>query len=270
MKKLLIFLSLGSIFSSLAKDIQKLDTIYANSTMTTALFFPSNIKQGITGSDYFIFTYNREKEQNLGLLKAVKGIASNLLVITTDGKVYSYIIGYSEKLEYPNRFIDIAESIGDEKRTSKKEIEKKKSSKDRLPDNDIQDQLRRSCISLLNLPERKNNKKKKNDISLGLKNLYCQGNNIFVQFEINNNSGIRFDLDFLRIYKVNGNRKRRGSYQELLLKPILIHNLPNMVGHGETVRFVYVLPKFFLDKNEKILVKLRERKTSRAVNLKWR
>ena len=120
MKKILIVLSLGLMFSAHAKNIKQLDTIYANSTMTMALFFPSDIKQGITGSDNFVFTYNREKEQNLGLLKAVEGINSNLLVITTDGKVYSYILKYSEHIDNPNRFINSNESIGDAKQILKK------------------------------------------------------------------------------------------------------------------------------------------------------
>ncbi len=44
-----------------------LDTIYANDTKNVALFFPEPIRQGITGSDNFVFTYNREKEQYFGL-----------------------------------------------------------------------------------------------------------------------------------------------------------------------------------------------------------
>ncbi len=75
-----------------------LDTIWANEKMNLALFFPAEIRQGIVGSEDFVFTYNREKGQTLGLLKAVEGEPSNLLVITVEGNVYSYIIGYSEEL----------------------------------------------------------------------------------------------------------------------------------------------------------------------------
>jgi len=39
-----------------------LDTIYANDHMNVALFFSEPIKQGIAGSNNFVFTYNREKE----------------------------------------------------------------------------------------------------------------------------------------------------------------------------------------------------------------
>lgn len=54
-----------------------LDTIYANDTKNVALFFPEPIRQGITGSENFVFTYNREKEQYFGLLQAKPGKESN-------------------------------------------------------------------------------------------------------------------------------------------------------------------------------------------------
>ncbi|UII80104.1 DUF4138 domain-containing protein [Flagellimonas sp. CMM7] len=267
MKKILILLSLGLFYPVHATNTQILDTIYANSTMTMALFFPSDIKQGITGSEHFVFTYNREKEQNLGLLKAVKGPPSNLLVITTDGKVYSYILRYAEHLENPNRFISVQESIGDAKRRSKEEIQLEEDIDINISVNDSPELLRRSCESLLNLPEEKHIRKKEGEIVLTLKNLKYHGDNVFLQFEIENKSGMRFDFDYLKIYKVNGNKKRNASYQELPLEPVYVHNKPSQIIPNTKVRMVYVVPKFTIAKNEKIVVRLKELHTSRGVNL---
>ena len=263
-------MSLGFICSTQAKNKQELDTIYANEKMTTALFFPSNIKQGITGSENFVFTYNREKEGNLGLLKAVSSENSNLLVITTDGKVYSYILKYSETIENPNRFIDFNESIGNQKRVIKRDSIKTKSHNNIKPTIDSLNLLRKSCESLLKLPEEKNRRKQKRKIKLSLKNLYYKGDHVFLQFEIENKSGIRFDFDFLNIYKVNGNKKRNASYQKVLYKPIYRHNLPNQIEHNSNARFVYVLPKNFTLSNEKVEVRLQEKNTTRSVDLRWK
>jgi len=270
MKKLFIILSMGLMFSAHAKNIKQLDTIYANSTMTMALFFPSDIKQGITGSDNFVFTYNREKEQNLGLLKAVEGINSNLLVITTDGKVYSYILKYSKHIENPNRFINASESIGDAKRILKKEVEANNNPEKSILVNDSQDLLRRSCESLLKLPEEKNIRKKEGGIVLSLKNLKYHGDNVFLQFEIENKSRVRFDYDYLKILKVNGNKKRNASYQEIQLKPIYIHKKPIQIFPNAKAKVVYVVPKFNLDKTEKLEARLQELSTTRKVVLFWR
>ena len=80
MKKYINILTL--IFVSVSMNAQTtsiLDTIYANDTKNVALFFPEPIRQGITGSENFVFTYNREKEQYFGLLQAKQGKESNLL-----------------------------------------------------------------------------------------------------------------------------------------------------------------------------------------------
>ena len=269
MKKLMILLSLGIVFSAHAKNKVQLDTLYANSTMTMALFFPSDIKQGITGSDNFVFTYNREKEQNLGLLKAVKGSPSNLLVITTDGNVYSYILKYAEHLENPNRFIASNESIGNVKQVQEKKVDTIKSPKKIISVNDSLGLLRRSCESLLKLPEEKNIKKKMSDIKLSLKNFKYQGDDVYLQFEIENKSGVRFDFDYLNIFKVNRNKKRNASYQEIPLEPIYIHNKPNQILPYTKAKLVYVVPKFTVGDSEKIEVRLQELNTTRAVNLIW-
>ena len=270
MKKILILLSLGLFYPVHAINTKSLDTIYANAKMTMALFFPSNIKQGITGSEHFVFTYNREKEQNLGLLKAVKGIDSNLLVITTDGKVYSYILKYAAHIDNPNRFITVQESIGDAKRVLKKKKETEEDSNSGILVNDSPELLRRSCESLLKLPEEKNIKKNKGGIILSLKNLKYHGDNVFLQFEIENKSGVRFDFDYLKILKVNGNKKRNASYQELILEPIYVHNKPTQIIPNTKARMVYVIPKFNLDKREKMEIRLQELNTTRKVVLSLR
>ncbi|MFP2994349.1 DUF4138 domain-containing protein [Spongiivirga sp. MCCC 1A20706] len=270
MKKILILLSLGLFNPVHATNTKTLDTIYANSTMTMALFFPSDIKQGITGSEYFVFTYNREKEQNLGLLKAVKGEPSNLLVITTDGKVYSYILEYAEHLENPNRFISVQESIGDAQRHPKEEVLAEDDMDVNISVNNSPELLRRSCESLLNLPEEKHISKKEEGIVLSLKNLKYHGDNVFLQFEIENKSRVRFDFDYLKIFKVNGNQKRNASYQELPLEPVYVHNIPSQILPNTKVKMVYVVPKFTIAKNEKIAAQLQELGTTRKVILSWR
>ncbi len=93
---------------------QLLDTIYANDTKNVAQFFPEPIRQGVTGADNFVFTYNREKEQYFGLLQAKPGKESNLLVVNRNGSVFSYILRYKTQLSKLNYFIPQSNSIGNE------------------------------------------------------------------------------------------------------------------------------------------------------------
>ncbi|MCX2682155.1 DUF4138 domain-containing protein [Galbibacter sp. EGI 63066] len=82
-----------------------------------------------------------------------------------------------------------------------------------------------------------------------------------------NTSGITFEIDFLNIYRVSGNKKRKASYQKLPLKPIYKYKLPDKVWNGQSLRFVYVLPKFALGDKEKLQLELQELNGSRNLVL---
>ena len=88
MKTTILIITLSISAFTKAQTYKALDTIYANDTKNVALFFPEPIRQGITGSDNFVFTYNREKEQYFGLLQAKPGKESNLLVLNRNGSIF--------------------------------------------------------------------------------------------------------------------------------------------------------------------------------------
>ena len=266
---IMTFISFLTFFTCKTQETKKLDTIYASSTMNLALFFPTNIRQGIVGSENFVFSYNRERAQPLGLLKAIKGKPSNLLVITTDGNVYTYIIKYAPSLTEMNRFIPISESIGHEHQRKPLVVRDTIKSDSNLV---VKKQyptafLEKSCMALLKQPERKNIIKRKEGLSLAIKNMIYNEDLVFMQFEIKNDSGFDFDFDTLHVFKVNGNNKRKASYQELKIKPIHIFRIPSKVRIGSISRFVFVLPKFTLGSSEKLYLQLKESSGSRLLAL---
>ncbi|MFK5981874.1 MAG: DUF4138 domain-containing protein [Flavobacteriaceae bacterium] len=244
---------------------QKLDTIYANDKKNVALFFPNPIRQGITGADHFVFTYNREKEQYFGLLQATPGTESNLLTITKAGQVYSYILKYADKLPKLNYFISKNESIGNErpKETKQKPIIKPVDVyKSRIT------YFQKFSEYLLNSkPERVATKRKKR-IRLRLQKTTYNTSEVYLVIEVQNASGIDFEIDFLNIYRTNGNKKRKASYQKLQQEVIYKHKIPSIIKDKQSKRFVYVLPKFVLGDNEKLQIELQELKGSRNLVLR--
>lgn len=271
MKTLIITISLIlGIQTIYGRELKKLDTIYANERMNVALFFPTDIRQGIVGSKEFVFTYNRELGQPLGLLKASKGEPSNLLVITTDGKVYSYIIKYADVLTELNRFISVNNSIGDEHSREKEVVldtvqPAVNRVKPKVHDTSF---LEKSCKSLLERPERMNVVKRQKGLSLSIKNRVYYENLVFLQFEVKNSSGIDFDIDRLDAAVVSGNGKRKASFQLVELEPIYVYKMPDKIRNGGSTRFVYVLPKYVLSDNEKLKISLKELNGNREVLLK--
>lgn len=251
------------------QENMNIDTVFANDKKIVSLFFPDPIQQGITGSPNYAFSYNREKQQYFGLLQATPGEESNLLVITANGKVYSYILRFSRQLEKLYYFIGPTESIGYENPRhhqsvplTRKPIHKTK--RDSLTKSEYD----QPCSELLQSPrpyQRINTKKK---VAVHIVKSSYRGEKVYVMFEIVNPTQIDFEMDSLELYRVNGNNKRRASYQELLLSPIYEHNLPAVVPKGKHVQFVCVYPKFTLDKNERLLIKLEELNGNRDVLVK--
>ena len=256
-----LFLLIHSVCTIAQKP---LDTIYANEQKNVALFFPNPIRQGITGAEHFVFTYNREKEQYFGLLQATPGAESNLLTITDGGGVYSYILKYKEELKKLNYFISEKESIGNEK---PKEIIRKPVVKPIDENENGITYFKRFSEYLLSSKVANVKTKRKRGIQLQLQEVAYNASEVYLVIEIENNSEIDFEIDYLNIYKTNGDKKRKASYQSLQQKPIYKYKTPNLIRIGKSKRFVYVLPKFVLGDNEKLQIELQELKGSRKVIL---
>ncbi|MDL5512302.1 DUF4138 domain-containing protein [Arenibacter sp. M-2] len=266
MKKYIsLFGLLAIIYSGKSQITKAIDTIYANEQMTVSLFFPDPIRQGVTGSSNYAFSFNRERAQYFGLLQATPGGESNLLVVTQNGGVYSYLLRYSQKLEKLNYFIDNSDSIGHE-RTGATTLPHQKMSTvdlDTIPNSDKALDYPKLCAQLLRNPRPFDQIKYKDGVTIRMTKSIYFANDVYVVFEIENGSQIDFEINTLNLYKVNGNSKRKSSYQELLLSPIFQFQRPTVVLKDQSVQFVCVYPKFTLGAREKLVVKLEERKGNR-------
>ncbi|MEQ3676195.1 MAG: DUF4138 domain-containing protein [Dokdonia sp.] len=249
-----------------AQTTHLLDTIYANDTKNVALFFPEPIRQGITGSDNFVFTYNREKEQYFGLLQAKPGKESNLLVINRNGSIFSYIVRYKSQLSKLNYFIPLSNSIGNERPIAKDSVLGKSSVE--LVDNSTY-YYQKFCSYLLERKQRIGRIKKRNEgIILNVENIVFDKDELYFVIEIENNSTLDYDLNFLNLSIETRQKGKRKSLQRLYKEPIYKHNLPSKIKENETARFVYVLPKFSLSDDRRAILELNEKDGERNIEMK--
>ena len=249
-----------------AQTTKVLDTIYANDTKNVALFFPEPIRQGITGSDNFVFTYNREKEQYFGLLQAKPGKESNLLVVNRNGSIFSYIVRYKSQLSKLNYFIPLSNSIGNERPIAKDSVLGKSSVE--LVDNSTY-YYQKFCSYLLERKQRIGRIKKRNEgIILNVENIVFDKDELYFVIEIENNSTLDYDLNFLNLSIETRQKGKRKSLQRLYKEPIYKHNLPSKIKENETARFVYVLPKFSLSDDRRAILELNEKDGERNIEMK--
>lgn len=263
-----LFISVFVLISNFtnAQNTIVLDTIYANDQKNVALFFPEPIRQGITGSDNFVFTYNRENEQYLGLLQAKPGKESNLLVVNRDGSVFSYIIKYKERLSKLNYFIPISSRIGNERPIANDSIEVANSE---VKITTKEQYYKRFCSYLLDRKQRMGRlKKRKEGMALSVENIFFDKDELYFVIEITNNSSLDYDLNFLNLSIETRQKGKRKSLQRLYQESIYKYNLPSKIKENETARLVYVLPKFSLSNERRAVLELNEKDGERNLKLK--
>jgi len=266
--KNLIFISL-SLFSTVITTAQTsfdLDTIYANDQKNVALFFPEPIRQGITGSENYVFTYNREKGQYFGLLQAKPGNESNLLVVNKNGAVFSYIVKYRKKLNRLNYFIPTSKSIGNEKPIAL-DLTTIVKREDTIDNRTFY--YNKFCSYLIGRKKRIGRIKKRNEgIVLRVENIIFDKEELYFVIQVENKSSLDYDLNFLKLSVETRKKGNKKSLQRLYQEPIFKYNLPSKVKENKSVRLVYVLPKFSIGNDRRAVLELNEKNGERNLKLK--
>lgn len=253
-------------FSAKAQESKVLDTIYANDTKNVALFFPEPIRQGITGSDNFIFTYNREKEQYFGLLQAKPGKESNLLVVNRNGSIFSYIVRYKSQLTKLNYFVPKSSSIGNE-RPILNDTTVVAKVKDSIDNKTFY--YTKFSSYLLDKRQRIGTIQKRNEgIVLSINNIVFDKEELYFVIQIENKSTLDYDLNFLNLSVETRQKGKKKSLQKLFQEPVFKYNLPQRITEGKVVRLVYIMPKFSIGNDRRLIVELNEKNGERDLKLK--
>lgn len=258
------FLLATAILNAQPKII--LDTIYANEHKNVALFFPNPIRQGITGADHFVFTYNREKQQYFGLLQATPGKESNLLIINNNGEIFSYIVRYSPTLEKLNYFIPGSASIGNEKPTESHLFKAIQSEPSADPKTRYYE---RFCSYLVKRRQRIGKLKKRHDgMVLRVENIVFDREELYFVMAIENRSSLDYDVNFLDLSIETRKKGRKKSLQRLDVAPLYVYDAPLKIKEGQKVKVVYAVPKFSISDERLVLLELNERNGERNLKLK--
>ncbi|MBW8200646.1 DUF4138 domain-containing protein [Flagellimonas abyssi] len=263
LKHLYIFIIISTL-SIKAFGQRALDTIYANDNKNVALFFPNPVRKAITGHQNFVFTYDRDNEAHYGLLQATPGQESNLLVITSDGSVYSYNLIYSEDISRYTHFIRTDDRIG---YAHPMYEAKNQSYQERDSLTQERESYQRISEMLMTQKPGRLAVRRKNGMLFRLEQMVYQGKQVYFVFQISNRSGIDFEVGALELNIILGSHKKRTAYQETPLGISYVYKRPQIVKKGKIKRFVYVVPKFVLADKERLQVSLYELNGSRLLSL---
>lgn len=255
------------------------DTIYGAENKNISLFFSNPIKKAITGSDTFFFAYDQETPSSIGILKASPGPESNLLVITDNGYIYSFIIRYQQDIKKSNYFISNSMAVGNEKGSFIKKEEKEKKDSNVISAvsvNDYEEDTANDSIANYKKNCRKEIEKEpfynriygaKDNIMVKLKSISYINNDLYFTLILTNNSPLDYDINYLNFYINSKNKNRKTTSQTINYKYKFAYNVPQKLFAGKTSEAVFVYNKFSINENKILLIEMAEVNGERTVLL---
>lgn len=223
---------------------------------TTHLIFPFSIKTVDRGSQD-ILAQKATGVENILQVKASKPDfdTTNLTVITADGKLFSFLVGYSEKplslnLQINGRSTQVASF-----------------SEGGLNEWKI------AQLALKALADTSSNillKDKSSKAKITLSNILVHDNLLLYKIEISNSSVLKYDIDNLKFFVRDRKKPKRTAIQEIEIKPLHILGDMNSVGDHSSHQFVFALPKMTIPDKKYLAIQVQEKNGGRHMLLKVR
>jgi conjugative transposon TraN protein len=223
---------------------------------TSNLIFPYSIKSVDRGSPD-VLAQKAKGIENVLLVKAGKEnfAETNLSVITSDGKLYSFVLSYSSNPSLLN--ISFTKDTSLEGTLSLLQS----------GNNEAQMLLTAERIAnenrmLYGLRDHKFGMK------LQLDGIYTKGDVVFYQLQIENESNISYDIDMVRFYIRDKKKTKRTASQELELQPLYMYGDTTIIKGQSNRTFVFALPKFTIPDKKYLSIQLMEQNGGRHLQLR--
>jgi conjugative transposon TraN protein len=225
---------------------------------TLSIVFPASITSVDRGSRD-VLVQKVKGVNNVLQLKAgkINFKETNLTVITSDAKLHHFFVQYSDA---PATFTiqAIKSDVGE--------------NSERIPilfPSEMTDgDLARYASHILDSPKKRRLKStSKHEMKLALEGIYIQGNIMFYELAIANNSNIPFHTDMLQFYVKDKQRVKRTAAQEVIEVPLYHVGNSEVIPGKTTTGIVFALPKFTIPDAKLLAIELTERKGGRHLHL---
>jgi conjugative transposon TraN protein len=254
---LLIALLLGLSWPAKAQnfgyELPVTGTLAISEANTTSLLFPYPIVSVDRGSQD-VLAQKPKGVENLLQIKAAQQdfMPSNLTVVTSDGKLYNFLVAYEyEPLTYAYDF------------TKSRDI-----GAARFNDGNNAEQINGLASMAYHDRNRISITESNYDITLGITGIYIAGDYIFYRILLENETNISYDIDQLRFFVRDKKISRRTASQEIELLPISTWQPVEKVPAKGIKSFVVVLPKFTIPNKKDLYLQLTEKNGGRHLHMK--
>ena len=224
-------------------------------TKTTNLIFPFNIQSVDRGSPD-VLAQKAKGVENILEIKAGKRDfeETNLTVVTTDGKLYSYLVNYTDtpavlNLQFSKSYLNHSANLSDG-----------------LHNNE---ELKIICDQVASEQEDLIGKHAKHfGVSLELKGVYIYNDIYYLQFILSNETNVAYGIDQFRFFIRDQKKAKRTAVQELELQPVYTKgNITSVPGQSYNM-LVFALPKFTIPDQKNLEVQVIEKDGGRHLEMK--
>jgi uncharacterized protein DUF4138 len=196
---------------------------------TTNLLFPYAVKSVDRGSKEILVQKNKGNE-NVLLVKANKEnfVATNLSVITSDGKLYSFLVSYASEPPLLNISFD-ADSVKTQK----------------------------PFLNIVTHSEQ---------MKLSLRSIYIDKQLLWFHFDIKNNSLIDFTPAYIKFFVQDKSKAKRMAEQQTEIVPVFRLTMPVIQG-GTKKEIAFAFSQFTLSKDKRMVCEISEQNGGRLLVL---
>lgn len=230
--------AIGLVVSSFSQTPE----LSVTTNKTTTLIFPFTIKHVDRGSKDVLVQQVKEEDNILLVKAAAKDFQeTNLTVITNDGNAYGFKVNFENN---PSLFIY--------------NLPAKSSASLAIYANSILDNPKMIHGAVA----------RKWDMLVRVSGIYIKENTIFYQLELNNQSPIDYDINFLRFFIRDKKKRKRTAIQETELKPLYVAGNNKQIKAYQKNILVFALEKFTIPDAKFLSIQIMEKNGGRHLFMK--
>ncbi|URC11665.1 conjugative transposon protein TraN [Flavobacterium sp. B183] len=222
---------------------------------TTSIVFPYAIKSVDKGSAD-VLVQKAKGVENILLIKAAKQyfFQTNLTVVTSDGKLYVFVLNYNADCPDLNIKADNAAA------TSREVL---------FPlENENQKRIEQcASLALSKMKKATGLKKSKYQISMEVNGIFIQQDVLYIRVVFENKSKINYDIDQLRFFIRDRKKSKRTASQEIELQPLYTTSSSSVIPNESVTIKVYALGKFTIPENKYLTIEMIEKNGGRHLEV---
>ncbi len=268
MKLILSILLLQITLSSSAQLIN----IQGTNNKTTSLIFPSNILHVDLGmqNDYIGVNVDQSVSNLLKLrMSSDFKEVTNMLVVTQESYVYSFEISYSDSLASYVHIIKTEDAINNQQHEDTINNSSRDTIKDKSKfhiDNEIINWIENYDGSTIRSELAKEGK-----MTLIMKNIFVKGDDLYIQLGVNNNSNLKYVIDFYNLFMKSDLKKglTTTTSQDIQIPFNFCNEKTTEIMAGENKSIIIHLQKLTLEDDKVACIEIYEKQGGRHLKIKF-